>query len=301
MSGDFPEPWFTFACLLAGLILMILAGIFKNLAMQWSASVGAPLMCGALAGLAISWTHARGPFDGAVAATIALTLSAAWLYRRGFHSEPLEGFMRGAITGIAAAFTGVALSAGDFRNTAPLILAGGTAGVVLTFLRERWKGRTAIVLAISAVAAAAVWAAVLAGGTIVEKAHLTLAAAVAPSLIVITGVFLRWPRLRRELDEEARLGLFNEELVRPSANPVLRLFRGGWPDRTLRRRFVTVANELAVRKLQQRNGHPDLARIHQLDVFKLRTQLQDLARMRLMMERAEDPQAEASDLHRVDF
>ncbi len=301
MNTEIPEPYFTLACLLAGLTLLVLAGLFKNLALQWRSSAGTPLLYGAAAGLAIAVSLGRTPLPAAVITGIAMTLSAAYLYRRGLHSEPLEGFMRGALGGIAATAASIAAAPRTDSAAAGLILAGGTAGVVLTFLRERWKSRTLLVLGIAATVATLASAAVRGAGGYVDGRHMTLATALIPSAVVFLGVFLRWPRLLRELEEEARLGLMQEDAVRPTANPIRRLFRGGWPDRALRRRFVMVANELAIRKRQQRTGHPDLARIHQLDVFKLRSELQDLSRMRLMLDQAAERKADGSDMSRVDF
>jgi hypothetical protein len=209
--------------------------------------------------------------------------------------------MRGALGGIAATAASIAAGPRTDPAAAGLILAGGTAGVVLTFLRERWKSRAMIVLGIAATIATLASAAVRSTGTFVDGRIMTLATALLPAAVVLIGVFLRWPRLRRELQEEARLGLMPEDTVRPTANPVRRLFRGGWPDRALRRRFVTVANELAIRKHQQKTGHSDLAKIHQLDIFKLRSELQDLSRMRLMLEQAAERKADGSDMPRVDF
>lgn len=300
MNTEFSEPWFTLGALLAGVVLLAIAGVFKNLTLRWRPSVGIPFVCGGAAGVAIALASGRLAIPPAVIPGVALTLSAAYLHRGGFHSEPLEGFMRGSISGIAAAGASIAVSPGRDSSAAALILAGGTAGVLLTFLRERWKGRIVLVLALTGTVATAVAATVGNSGTFVDARDMTLAAALVPSVLVLLGVFLRWPRLLKELEGEAQLGLIGRDVVRPAANPIRRLFKGGWPDRALKRRFVTVANELAIRKRQQRTGHADLARIHQLDIFKLRSELQDLLRMRLMLDQAGEQRADVSDLPRVD-
>ena len=102
-------------------------------------------------------------------------------------------------------------------------------------------------------------------------------------LLVVATVFKQWPAVRAELRHEAVLGVMDEEDVHPAAHPIRRLGRAGWHDAGAHREFVRIANKIALRKRQQR-GHPDeVARPYQLEVIKLRMELQNMTRIDRMM------------------
>ncbi|MGZ8867904.1 MAG: hypothetical protein ACXW2P_06135, partial [Thermoanaerobaculia bacterium] len=67
--------------------------------------------------------------------------------------------------------------------------------------------------------------------------------------------------------------------VRATAHPLLRLGRGAWKNAGAHREFVRIANRIALRKRQQRHRSDDMARLYQLEVMKLRMQLQDMTRL----------------------
>ena len=98
-------------------------------------------------------------------------------------------------------------------------------------------------------------------------------------LIVVATVFKQWPVILAELTDEARLGFVPDDDVRPTAHPLRRLGRGGWHDAGAHREFVRIANKIALRKRQQRSRSEDVARLYQLEVIKLRMELQEMSRI----------------------
>ena len=61
--------------------------------------------------------------------------------------------------------------------------------------------------------------------------------------------------------------------------PLLRLGRGGWIDAHAHRAFVRIANRIALRKRQQRNRPDEVARLYQLEIIKLRMQMQEMSKI----------------------
>ena len=109
-----------------------------------------------------------------------------------------------------------------------------------------------------------------------EKQIAIAAAALVP-LIVVATVFKQWPSVRAELRHEAALGFIDEEDVRSTAHPLRRLGRAGWHDAEAHRAFVRMANKIALRKRQQRTRTEEIARLYQLEVIKLRMQMQEMS------------------------
>ena len=103
-------------------------------------------------------------------------------------------------------------------------------------------------------------------------------AALVP-LIVVAAVFQQWPEIRAELRHEASLGFLDDADVRRTAHPLLRLGGGGWTDRHAHRELVRLANEIALRKRRQRFRPDDVARLYQLEIMKLRMQIQEMSRI----------------------
>ncbi|MFZ2489999.1 MAG: hypothetical protein WA208_00805, partial [Thermoanaerobaculia bacterium] len=75
----------------------------------------------------------------------------------------------------------------------------------------------------------------------------------------------------------------DESDVGPTAHPLRRLGRAGWFDRAAHREFVRLATRLAMRKRQQRSRPEEIARIYQLEVLKLRMNLNDAERVEMAM------------------
>jgi hypothetical protein len=113
----------------------------------------------------------------------------------------------------------------------------------------------------------------------ITERHIAISAAALVPLLIIATVFKQWPSVRQELNHEAALGFIDDEDVRPTAHPLRRLGRAGWHDAGAHREFVRIATRIALRKRQQRTRTETMARLYQLEVIKLRMELQEMARI----------------------
>jgi hypothetical protein len=241
-----------------------------------------PLAAGVVAG-AMLW-----PF-GAHPIAAGLVLSAAALYVRlmGRESEAVDGMLLGGCTGAAAA----AVLIWRTDAIAECIAAGAVAGYGITFaafhVRDRGKQIAIdVVTAAAAIAAAYAPRALAAAGLSARAIAIGIAAAVP--LIVVAAVFRQWPEIRAELRHEASLGFLDDADVRRTAHPLLRHGGGGWTDRHAHREFVRLANEIALRKRRQRFRPDDVARLYQLEIIKLRMQIQEMSRIDRAMRSGEE-------------
>jgi hypothetical protein len=252
--------------ILAFLAAMAAADYFKSLDPKFWRAWRTPLAAG-LAGGAILWPlHAN-----AIAAGIVLSAAALYVRLMGRESEAIDGMLLGGCTGAAAA--AVLLWRAD--AAAECIAAGAVAGYGITFaafhVRERGKQIVIdVVTALAAIAAAYV-------PRVLPDAD--VAVAVLLPVIVLIAAFKEWPEIRAELRHEASLGFLRDEDVRRTAHPILRHFGGGWADRHAHREFVRLANEIALRKRRQRFRPDDVQRLYQLEIMKLRMQIQEMSRI----------------------
>jgi hypothetical protein len=254
------------------------AAWFRTLDGRLWADARIPLVAGVVSGLLIHFARLVPPFlsIGAV-----LTLAALYVRLMGRESEPSDGMMLGAITGAAAAAPLVVLAGQDeLLLFSQCILASAVSGYGITFglTHVREKGRQAAIDAVTAaLAVGTAWAAgaLVRAGTVSERNVAAGAAALIPLLGVLT-VFKQWPSVREELRQEAVLGFIDEEDVRLTAHPLLRLGRAGWHDAEAHREFVRIATRMALRKRQQRSRADDTVRLYQLEVIKLRMQMQEM-------------------------
>ena len=269
----------TFIFLLLSFFLAMSAAYrFKTLGDVWR-DASAPLIAGLIAGVLIQFTGAR---LHVVAIGVVLTIAALYVRLTGRESEPADGMTLGAITGAAAALPLAFRGEEEMVRLAQCILAGALAGYGITFglTHVRDRARQAIIDAITAVAAigvAAVPPLLVRNG--VKPLHVAITSAVLLPALVIAIVFKQWPQVRAELRHEAALGVIDDEDVRPTAHPLLRLGRGRWHDAAAHREFVRIANKIALRKRQQRSRPDDVARLYQLEVIKLRMELQEMSRI----------------------
>src|SRR6185295_15762788 len=131
-------------------------------------------------------------------------------------------------------------------------------------------------------AAVAVGAAV--APTLVQRAGATdrriaIGVAITIPILGIMTIFKQWPELRSELLDESNLGFVERADVVTTAHPFLRLGRAGWLDRHAHREFVRIANRIALRKRQQRTRSGEMARLYQLEIIKLRMQMQEMSKI----------------------
>lgn len=208
--------------------------------------------------------------------TVVLLLGLYWR-RTGQERELLEGLTAAVAVSAGALAVLLTLSSEPGTAAGPRLLfsavvcgIGIMLGVELNKLRRRaLDGGTFAV----AIAGSFALAQVVPGPT--APAFL-IASVTAVTLIMAVAFVMRWRDTLRELSDEARLGLFAPDDVKRIANPFRRLGSARWIDSALRRKFVMTSQDLAVRKTLQRGAEPQRARLLQLDILRLRMELQDL-------------------------
>ncbi len=266
------EPVLSFILVIGFFLALTAASWFKTLDATLWREARVPLIAGFIAGVII---HFAG---NAAVIGVILTLAALYVRLTGRESEPSDGMILGAMTGSAAAIPLVVLD-GDVSllRFSSSVLAGAVAGYGITFglshVRDRLRQLAVDALtAAVAIGVAALPAAMIRAGA-GQRTVAVAAAALVPVLVVL-AVFKQWPSVRAELHHEAILGVMDEDDVRPTAHPLRRLGRAGWHDRVAHREFVRLANKIALRKRQQRGRAEGPARLYQLEVIKLRMELQ---------------------------
>ena len=259
----------------------IIVRFFRTLDSGFWDAARNPLLAGVAAGALLSWWELALP-TRAVALGLVLTIAALYSRLTGDETEPVDGMLLGAVSGAAAAIFLVVTADEPLRAFAECVLAGAVAGFGITFAATHVADKVRQLLWDAVTAAAAVAAALapaFAGRAGLSDRRIAIAAAAIIPLIVVAAVFRQWPALRDELRHEAALGFISAEDVSRTAHPILRLGRGGWTDAGAHREFVRIANEIALRKRQQRHRSEAMARLYQLEVIKLRMQLQNMTRI----------------------
>jgi hypothetical protein len=236
-------------------------------------------------------------FGGPIVIGVLLTLAALYTRLTGRASEPADGMILGGIMGGAAAIPMVIADAPAWLDFSACVLAGAVAGYGITFglthVRQQARQLAVDVVTAALAVGAAALPRVVARSGVNERQIAIAAASIVPLLILVT-VFKQWPSVRAELRHEAALGVIDEEDVRSTAHPLLRLGRGGWHDAGAHREFVRIASKIAIRKRQQRGRPEEVARLYQLEVIKLRMELQEMTRI----DRAMRAQSEREQLAR---
>lgn len=267
------EPVLSFILVIGFFLALTAASWFKTLDAALWHEARVPLIAGFIAGVII---HFAG---NAVVIGVILTLAALYVRLTGRESEPSDGMILGALTGSAAAIPLVVLD-GDVSllRFSSCVLAGAVAGYGITFGLSHVRDRLRQLAVDAVTAAVAIGIAALPAALIRANAGqrtVAVAAAALVPLLVVLAVFKQWPSVRAELHDEATLGVMDEEDVRPTAHPLRRLGRAGWHDPAAHREFVRIANKIALRKRQQRGRAEGPARLYQLEVIKLRMELQE--------------------------
>lgn len=241
-----------------------------------------PFFSGALAGVAILFTGdalARVRF---VASGVLLTLAAVYVRHVGEESDPIEGLLLGGLAGAAAAIPLILFGRGGLETISELAIAGSIAGFGITFgtVHAAARGRQLMLdgaTAVAAVAGASI-PTLLSRAELPERATAIAVTAAIP-LVALIAVFAQSGSIRSELTGESALGFIDPDDVAPTAHPIRRFGRGGWSDPAAHRAFVRIARRIALRK-RQLSGRPDaIARLYQLELIKLRMQLQDMTRI----------------------
>ena len=267
------DPVLALVLIAAFFLVVSAASYFKTLERGLWIEARLPLIAGVICGFLIHYARFVPSF---LAAGVILTVAALYVRLMGRESEPADGMILGAITGAAAATPLVVLSGDrELLRFAQCALAGAAASPCI-LAPPRMSAMVDGATAILAVAAAWLPSLVLRGARFSEKQIAIAAAALVPLLVVAT-VFKQWPSVRAELRHEAALGFIDEEDVHTTAHPIRRLGRGGWHDAEAHREFVRMANKIALRKRQQRTRTEEIARLYQLEVIKLRMQMQAMS------------------------
>jgi hypothetical protein len=264
------EPALTLIVLLAFLAVLAVVHFFKTLdADLWHAWRN-PFAAGLLIGIALRLLH----FPHPIAFGLLLTFAAVYARHTGRESEAIDGMLIGAAMGAAAA-----LPFAEARIAAMAILAGAVAGYGITFaaFHVAERRRQLVIDAVTAIAAIGV--AYLPSLVRARERDVLVGVAALVPLFIVAAIFRQWPDVRAELRHEASLGFMTDADVRPTAHPLLRLGRAGWADKRAHREFVRLANKIALRKRQQRDRTDDTARLYQLEIIKLRMQIQEMSKI----------------------
>jgi hypothetical protein len=272
------DPLFALVTAVSFLAALGVARWFKSLDGDLWRAWRTALPAGAVSGILLHMVGASS-----IAVGVILTLAALYVRLTGDESEPSDGTIFGAAAGTTAAVALIVLGHAAGTELAQFLLAGAVGGFGVTLASLLYVGDKLrqLVLDLITAAAAITTAAlvplvrsVLPG---IDDRRTAIIAATAVPLIVIATVFKRWRDATAELSHEASLGFLNAADVRSTAHPFARLGRGGWSDRNAHRAFVRLATSLALRKRQQRNRTEDVARLYQLEIIKLRMQIQEMS------------------------
>ncbi|HEX9500111.1 MAG TPA: hypothetical protein VGA10_00520 [Thermoanaerobaculia bacterium] len=233
-----------------------------------------PLLTGLASGVILRLIGTSAPF----AIAIVLTLAALYVRLTGHESEPVDGMLLGTACGATAAIALVIHSETECRVLAECLLAGAVAGFGITFASFHVTDRLRQVLIDIATGVAAIVVAYIPHFIRNDRITAIVSVIVIPLIAVVT-VFQQWPDVRAELSHEASLGFVNDSDVRRTAHPLFRLGSGGWADRKAHREFVRLGNKIALRKRQQRNRPDEIARLYQVEIIKLRMQIQEMSKI----------------------
>lgn len=285
---------------LGAVVLFSAVRYVQELRVDWTLWLKPALAAGGGIGVAVGVAE-RTPFHPEPRWLVPVLFAAAvWFTReRRPDADVTEGAFSGAIAGCVAAGVSSALAGQTAQpNVTAWTIAGTLAGVFLYSVAVHSRF---IRLSLGALAAAVLvalhhplsyWSAGRSGW-----APLTVVSVVALAALVMTVA--RWPGLREELREEAELGFISPEDAASVTHPIRRLVLSNWNDPDARREFVRTASDIAVRKRRQRHMSQSTARLYQLEILKLRMQLQEMqqvdAAVRADAFQASRERQEASD------
>ena len=255
---------------------------FKTLDNDLGRAASTPVVTGAITGLLLRFAHLHGAWQ-LIAVGVLLTLAALYVRLTGEESEPIDGMLLGGYTGVAAALAMTLGREGGSRTLAECLLAAAVAGFGITFASFHVADRTRRLILDGVTAAAAVLAAFIPSMvhklSAIDDSDIAIVVASVIPLVAISSVFQQWADVRAELRHEASLGLIDERDVRTASHPLLRFGRAGWKDAAAHREFVRLANKIALRKRQQRSRPEEMARLYQVEIIKLRMQIQEMSRI----------------------
>jgi hypothetical protein len=242
---------------------------FRTLDAIFWRDAATPVMAGLIAGAIFFFVT-----DHYVVIGVLLTLAALYVRLTGSESEPGDGMLLGALTGAAAALPTVF---SDQIRYSECVLAGAIAGYGVTFAAfyVSRRGKQIVIDGITALAAI--------GGALIPRfinlpqRDVAIATTVLIPLAGFIALLKQWRDVTRELMDEANLGFIDVDDVRVVSHPFRRLGAADWADPRARREFVRIANMIALRKRQQRDRPEEEVRLYQVEIIKLRMQMQEMA------------------------
>ncbi len=273
------DPVLTFVLIVLFFAAMAAARFFKSVEAGFAHAAQTPVIAGAIAGIVLLAIKDLANLQAALTGVL-MTLAAVWVRHTGEESEAADGMILGALTGAAAAIPLALSGAHELLAFSQAVLSGAIAGYGITFaaFHVADRSRQVAIDAITGIfAIIAAYAPTIIAGTGVSDRDTALVAAVAVPLAAVAIVFKQWSDVRAELAHEAALGFMSDADVEATAHPLKRFGGGAWIDRHAHREFVRVASKIALRKRQQRNRTDEMARLYQLEIIKLRMQLQQMA------------------------
>jgi hypothetical protein len=275
------DPVLTFVILAFFFAAIAGARYFKTLDTGFGRAAASPILSGIASGVVIL-IAGRFVSMPVVVIGIVMTLAAIYVRHTGDESEAPEGMLLGALIGASAALPLAFSGENELRHFSECAVAGTIAGYGVTFAQFHITDRARQVILdviTAAVAIAGAWLPSLLEGDGFSQRRVAVLVAVAIPILSATTVFARWRTIRSELAHEAAIGVIDARDVRATAHPILRFGRAGWSDAAAHREFVRLANRIALRKRQQRNRPDEIARLYQLEIIKLRMQLQEMAKI----------------------
>ena len=275
------DPVFTLILIAAFSVTLAIARWFKTMETDFGRVARNPILGGIIAGVILRLLEPTG-FTRIVLTAVLLTLAALYSRLNGDETEPADGMLLGALSGAMAAIP-LALHGDEaFRTFSESVLAGAAAGFGITFavmhVADKFRQLAWDLVAVAGAIGAA-WIPTIAARLGADERRIAIGAASVIPLLTFVTVLKQWPDIRAELRHEASLGFIDDTDVRTTAHPLLRFARSGWADAAAHREFVRIANRLALRKRQQRARTEDMARLYQLEIIKLRMQLQEMTRI----------------------
>jgi hypothetical protein len=275
------DPVLALMLVMALFIAIAVVRFFKTLDSDFWHAAATPLFAGVAAGVLVRLFD-PSPALRPVAVGIVVTIAALYSRLTGEESEPADGMLLGAASGAAAALPLVINTDWELEAFSICVIAGAVAGYGITFaafhVADKVKQLLLDLITAGIVVGGAHVPMALARAGVRER-YLAIGIAAGVPFLALVAVFKQWPDVRAELRHEASLGFIDDADVRPTAHPFLRLGRAGWNDAGAHRQFVRIANRIALRKRQQRNRPDEMARLYQLEIIKLRMELQEMSRL----------------------
>lgn len=271
------DPVLAFVLIALFFAAMAAVRFFKTLDPRFAPAARTPVIAGVIAGALLLAVNDFAVLQ-AVAAGLLMTIAAVWVRHTGDESEAADGMILGTLTGAAAAIPLAFSGAHELRGFSETVLSGTVAGYGITFaaFHVADRSRQLMIDAVTAFAAIIAGGVPLIAGSAASGGATAVVIAVAIPIAAVSIVFRQWGDVRAELAHEAALGFISPADVESTAHPLKRFGDGGWIDAGAHREFVRLASKLALRKRQQRSRPDDTARLYQLEIIKLRMQLQQM-------------------------